>query len=94
MAGVIPRAVAHVFDHAMAAPETMEFTVKVSFVEIYLEKIRDLLDGSKDNLQVGEDPAQGGVYIKGVTEVRGSEGEVSLHILCRRIHAVACVRLA
>lgn len=30
----------------------MEFTVKVSFVEIYLERIRDLLDTSKTNLHV------------------------------------------
>jgi kinesin family protein 5 len=69
MAGIVPRVCDHIFSFAAEADESVEFTVQVSFVEIYLERIRDLLDSSKDNLQVGEDPAQGGVYIKGVTEV-------------------------
>ena len=47
---------------------SMEFTVKCSMVEIYMEKIRDLLDTSRDNLQVKEDPGLG-VYIAGCTEV-------------------------
>eukprot|EP01105_Mastigella_eilhardi_P017245 TRINITY_DN3966_c0_g1_i1.p1 TRINITY_DN3966_c0_g1~~TRINITY_DN3966_c0_g1_i1.p1 ORF type:complete len:1352 (+),score=414.45 TRINITY_DN3966_c0_g1_i1:390-4058(+) len=46
----------------------MEFMVKASYLEIYLEKIRDLLDGKKDNLKVHEDKTKG-VYVDGQTEI-------------------------
>ena len=38
----------------MAADKNVEFIVQVSYVEIYMEKIRDLLDPykTKTNLQV------------------------------------------
>ena len=83
LAGIIPRVVNQIFEFASAADETVEFTVQVSFVEIYLERIRDLLDPSKDNLQVGEDPAQGGVYIKHVTEVYVTSVEEMLEVMER-----------
>ena len=35
-----------------AAGEQIIFELKVSFVEIYLEKVRDLLDESKTDLQI------------------------------------------
>ncbi|KJE90260.1 kinesin, variant 2 [Capsaspora owczarzaki ATCC 30864] len=66
--GVIPRIIENMFDYIESAPEHLEFTVKVSYFEIYLEKIRDLLDTSKDNLQIHEDRING-VHVKGVTEV-------------------------
>ena len=42
--GIIPRMMDEVFDCIMRANESIEFTVKVSFLEIYNEKIHDLLD--------------------------------------------------
>jgi hypothetical protein len=39
----------------------------VSFVEIYREKIRDLLNPGKDNLQIRQNAEQG-VYIAEVTQ--------------------------
>jgi len=45
----------------------MEFTVKVSMIEIYMEKIQDLLDRSKTNLKVAEDKVKG-IFIQDVTE--------------------------
>lgn len=44
-----------VFARIATAGENMEFTVKISMIEIYMEKIRDLLDPQKDNLKVHED---------------------------------------
>jgi hypothetical protein len=67
-AGVIPRVAKDLFDYAEYADETIEFSISVSMVEIYMERIRCLLDPSRTNLQVGEDPVRG-VYLKGATEV-------------------------
>ena len=53
--GIIPRMVRTVFNRIETASEAIEFSVKVSMVEIYMEKIRDLIDPSKDNLRVHED---------------------------------------
>ena len=47
--------------------ENLEFHIKVSYFEIYLDKIRDLLDPSKVNLAVHEDKNKS-VYVKGATE--------------------------
>ncbi len=76
--GVIPRSVESLFNGVEEADQNIEFTFAVSYVEIYLEKIRDLLDdkGLKNNLTVREDRVKG-VYIAGVTEVYvGSVQEV------------------
>ena len=56
-----------VFNRIETASEAIEFSVKVSMVEIYMEKIRDLIDPSKDNLRVHEDK-QKGVYLQDVSE--------------------------
>lgn len=37
--------VGHLFSSIEEASNELEFTVKASYVEIYQEKIRDLLDG-------------------------------------------------
>jgi len=56
-----------VFERIDQASEDIEFTVKVSMIEIYMEKIKDLLDPSKTNLKVNEDKVKG-LYIADVTE--------------------------
>ncbi|KAJ3357929.1 hypothetical protein GGF32_000819 [Allomyces javanicus] len=74
--GVIPRISEQIFDSIVEAPSNLEFTVKVSYIEIYMEKIRDLLNPTNDNLPVHEDK-QRGVYVKGLLEVYvASVGEV------------------
>ncbi|KAI9481665.1 MAG: kinesin heavy chain [Benjaminiella poitrasii] len=66
--GIIPRIIGQIFDSIIAAPNNLEFTVKVSYMEIYMEKVRDLLNPSMDNLPIHEDKAHG-VYVKGLLEV-------------------------
>jgi hypothetical protein len=65
--GVIPRVVDGIFTAVGAAPDTIEFTVTVSFVEIYLERIRDLLEPVSTNLQIRASAARG-IFIDGVAE--------------------------
>lgn len=65
--GIIPRMVRTVFNRIDTASDSIEFSVKVSMIEIYMEKIRDLLDPSKDNLKVHEEKGKG-VYMADITE--------------------------
>ncbi|XP_053352566.1 kinesin heavy chain [Clarias gariepinus] len=65
--GIIPRITQDIFDHIYSMDENLEFHIKVSYFEIYLDKIRDLLDVSKTNLAVHEDKNRV-PYVKGCTE--------------------------
>lgn len=80
--GIIPRAVEALFEGVGEADENIEFTFKVSYVEIYMEKIRDLLDDTrlKNNLTVREDKVKG-IYIAGVTEDYVTSHEELLDIM-------------
>lgn len=82
MQGIIPRMVRTVFEKIDSASEKIEFTVKLSMVEIYMERVKvfrcyhcqDLFDPSKENLKIHEDKTRG-VYIGEVTENYVSEEE-------------------
>uniref|UniRef100_A0A673AUJ8 Kinesin-like protein n=1 Tax=Sphaeramia orbicularis TaxID=375764 RepID=A0A673AUJ8_9TELE len=65
--GIIPRIASDIFDHIYSMDENLEFHIKVSYFEIYLDKIRDLLDVSKTNLAVHEDKNRV-PFVKGCTE--------------------------
>uniref|UniRef100_A0A3Q3ESK6 Kinesin-like protein n=1 Tax=Kryptolebias marmoratus TaxID=37003 RepID=A0A3Q3ESK6_KRYMA len=67
MMGIIPRIVQDIFNYIYSMDENLEFHIKVSYFEIYLDKIRDLLDVSKINLSVHEDKNRV-PYVKGCTE--------------------------
>lgn len=41
--GIIPRITQQIFDGILASPPTLEYLVKVSYMEIYMERVRDLL---------------------------------------------------
>lgn len=43
--------------------------VKVSFLEIYNEKIMDLLDTNKTNLKIKEDRLRG-IFVQNLTEIK------------------------
>ncbi|KAJ9050839.1 hypothetical protein DSO57_1010391 [Entomophthora muscae] len=80
--GITPRIVETIFDSIYASTENIEYLVKVSYMEIYMERIKDLLNRKsfvwllpipfslavQDNLPIHEDKVNG-VYVKGVTEV-------------------------
>src|SRR6195952_5954095 len=66
--GVIPRIVQQIFHSILSSPSTIEYTVRVSYMEIYMERIRDLLAPQNDNLPVHEEKNRG-VYVKGLLEV-------------------------
>ncbi|RZC43213.1 Kinesin and/or SCP-1 domain containing protein, partial [Asbolus verrucosus] len=68
-AGMIPRAVAHLFSEMNKLHPKTKCTVKISFVEIYNEEVRDLLSECAP-LRVYDNPeSKGSVYIRGLREV-------------------------
>ena len=66
--GIIPRVAYDIFDKIYQQPEHMEFIIKISYIEIYMDRIRDLLDPQRDNLPVHED-VHGSCYVKGTKNV-------------------------
>lgn len=64
--GLIPTMVNTVFEEIENADTFIEYSIKVSYCEIYLEKIRDLLDINKQNLKIHENKTKG-VYISELT---------------------------
>jgi hypothetical protein len=69
--GLTPRVATLLFDVARSAPKMHEFLIEASFLEIYNEKVRDLLEpsSSPDSLKIRESP-QLGVHITGLTRKR------------------------
>ncbi|KAI8067533.1 kinesin motor domain-containing protein [Gongronella butleri] len=86
--GIIPRAVDDVFNYIKMTSNN-EFLLRVSYLEIYNETIRDLLAPDNDNLKIHEDPHRG-TYVAQATEqvVTGAQqvmdvirrGETNRHI--------------
>jgi len=62
--GIIPNSFAHIFGHIAKAEEESRFLVRVSYLEIYNEEVRDLLGkDQKARLHLKERPDIG-VYVK------------------------------
>lgn len=67
MRGIIPRACAHIFSHIANDDSGTEWQIKCSFMEIYMENVKDLLSGDKTSLKVRETPAKG-VWVENLVE--------------------------
>ncbi|KAG8916181.1 hypothetical protein FRC01_003312 [Tulasnella sp. 417] len=74
--GIIPRITEQIFTSIVESDANFEYLVKVSYMEIYLERIRDLMAPQNDNLQIHEEKSKG-VYVKGLSDYYvGSAAEV------------------
>eukprot|EP01012_Entosiphon_sulcatum_P027182 TRINITY_DN3276_c0_g1_i2.p1 TRINITY_DN3276_c0_g1~~TRINITY_DN3276_c0_g1_i2.p1 ORF type:complete len:787 (+),score=177.89 TRINITY_DN3276_c0_g1_i2:28-2388(+) len=84
MKGIIPRVVDMIFSSVESAEDNIEFTIKVSYIEIYMERIRDLLDVSKQHLQLHEDfRSARGVYVQDATEAYVSDASEVFGLLAQ-----------
>ena len=64
--GIIPRMISHVFKYIYNTEGT-DFILKLSIIEINQDKIRDLLDITRVNLNIREDNIKG-IYVDGCSE--------------------------
>ncbi|XP_058081168.1 kinesin-like protein KIN-1 isoform X2 [Magnolia sinica] len=88
--GILPRVVNGLFDCIKSANDGSKYIVKLSMAEIYMEKVRDLFDLSKDNLQIKEGKTRG-IFLSGATEVgvaNRAVGETQMNMASSRSHCV------
>eukprot|EP01025_Chloroclados_australasicus_P068801 TRINITY_DN9591_c0_g1_i2.p1 TRINITY_DN9591_c0_g1~~TRINITY_DN9591_c0_g1_i2.p1 ORF type:complete len:416 (-),score=33.14 TRINITY_DN9591_c0_g1_i2:151-1398(-) len=76
--GIVPRAVRLLSEGIIE--NDSGYAVDISVIEIYCEKIRDLLDYGKDNLQVKQDQLRG-IYVENATEVPVSSEEQLVELM-------------
>lgn len=78
--GIIPRSISQIFKDISDRP-TLEFTVKVSYLEVYNEQLVDLLvsDSKTHPLTVYED--KNGVHVKGLKVLLANNEEEALNML-------------
>ena len=80
--GIIPRIVEQMFASILSSPGNIEYTVGVSYMEIYMERIRDLLMPQNDNLPIHEEKSRG-VYVKGLMQLYVSSVQDVYEVLRR-----------
>ncbi|XP_022156790.1 kinesin-like protein KIN-1 isoform X2 [Momordica charantia] len=66
--GLLPRVVEGIFECTKCSDEMSKYSIKLSMVEIYMEKVRDLFDLSRDNVQIKESKSHG-IMLNGVIEM-------------------------
>ena len=77
--GIIPRAINYIFDqiNKITSQQQQEgknqsgdkFSIYVSFIQLYLESIQDLLEPELKDIKIREDPEKG-VYLEGVHRIK------------------------
>ena len=77
--GIMPLAFGELFK-LIKNYSNREYLIKLCYLEIYNENIRDLLINSSANLELREDPNKG-LVINGITEIIANSGEHILSIL-------------
>ncbi|KAK4419829.1 Kinesin-like protein KIN-1 [Sesamum alatum] len=93
--GLLPRVVDGLFNAIKLSDDITRYTIKLSMVEIYLERVRDLFDLSKDNLQIKESKVHG-IFVSGVTELiiaqsglaNRAVGETQMNMASSRSHCM------
>lgn len=62
--GIIPNTFAHIFGHISKSPENQKFLVRVSYMEIYNEEVRDLLGKELNKSLEVKERTDIGVFVK------------------------------
>lgn len=93
--GVIPRISREIFNRIQQSLLDIEYTVGVSYMEIHLEQIKDLIDVSNNSMgdqrfQIHEDK-HNGIYVKGLSQAFVSSPEELNHILLEGLKVRASV---
>ncbi|OAE35630.1 hypothetical protein AXG93_645s1000 [Marchantia polymorpha subsp. ruderalis] len=90
--GIIPRSAAEIFARAEQDNDN-EYHVSMSYIQIYMEQIQDLLRPESCNMQIRE--GETGVYVSGIqeVEVKSAEDVMKLLLLGDRNRAFSFTKL-
>jgi Kinesin motor domain len=75
--GIVPRSIKQIFSYITKNPNKAQFQIRVSFMQVYMEMISDLIVEnenqptnklSKDTLQIREDPKTG-IFVQGLKQI-------------------------
>ena len=78
--GIAPRAVQSLFQTISESESNIEYTIKCSYCEIYMENVRDLLDPDKSVLKIKEERIKG-FYIENISEEYVNSEDEALDLL-------------
>jgi kinesin family protein 5 len=86
--------VKQVFDSIAGFYENVEFRIKVSLVELYMEKLKDLLDSNKVDLKIRSDKKRG-IFIEDLTEnyISSMEEVYKLIEIARNFRSIAATNM-
>ncbi|CAM6028301.1 unnamed protein product [Sphagnum balticum] len=76
--GIIPRSAAEIFEKADSDRE-FEYHVSMSYIQIYMEQIQDLLRPESCNMQIRE--GDNGVFVSGVKDIKVKSVEDCMRLL-------------
>jgi len=78
--GIIQLSINEIFNLLKNSTDILNYTVKVSYLEIYNETINDLLDAQKKNLDIRESTTRG-IFIENLTEIATESLEKAIFLL-------------
>ncbi|ENN72631.1 hypothetical protein YQE_10729, partial [Dendroctonus ponderosae] len=80
--GIVPNMFSHILTQISLAKSSTSYLVTITFLEIYNEKIRDLLSPSNRKLEVRESPELG-VYVKNLSGITVESSDQALDIISK-----------
>ena len=78
--GIMPLTMTELFRMISMSNQFDEYTVKVSYLEVYNETLKDLLASDDTNLEIREDPEKG-IVVAGITELIATSTQEVLGLL-------------
>ncbi|CAH4032683.1 unnamed protein product, partial [Pieris brassicae] len=83
MTGLMSRALSHLFSAIAKSENPDSFEVKMSYIEIYNENIRDLLNPSVGPLELRDEGGSGAPVVAGLSEIRATDAAHVAELLAR-----------
>ncbi len=78
--GVMLLSIQELFNQIDLVSSEQDYQLKISYIEVYNENIKDLLNGKNKNLDLREDPTRG-ITVAGVTEIMTSNTDEIMYLL-------------
>eukprot|EP00698_Gefionella_okellyi_P018803 TRINITY_DN567_c0_g1_i4.p1 TRINITY_DN567_c0_g1~~TRINITY_DN567_c0_g1_i4.p1 ORF type:complete len:434 (+),score=85.02 TRINITY_DN567_c0_g1_i4:72-1373(+) len=79
--GLIPRILEDIFVRIESAPKHIHITMAASFIEVYMEKLQDLIVPEKENLRIQQ--SSNGLWVTDATQVPVSNVFQALNVLSK-----------